>query len=127
MRAILVCLVLFVSFMFVGCEKISTGDNGTLYGSWKVRLDVPPFSTYLVSIEKEYVGVDTMVGINNFLNNDGEKVYCKFKDSTLTILQNAGVTGIGIYHKSQRKVTWNYEVVFNGVYPPQVRATFTKN
>ncbi|SDB84636.1 hypothetical protein SAMN05216323_100369 [Williamwhitmania taraxaci] len=119
-------LILLLSISIVGCEKISTADDGSLYGSWKVRLDVPPYTTYLVNIEREYAGIDTTVFVfNNFQNRD-DMVFCKLNDSTLTIWNSSEVTGTGVYHKSERKINWAYTSFSNSTSTP-IYATYTKN
>lgn len=126
MRTYFVFLILFLSIPIVGCDKIDTSDNGSIYGAWKVNLTVPPYSTYMVNIESESAGKDTVVVINNFLNQGGDMVYCKLKDSTLTIWQSTEVSGTGVYHKHARKITWNYNVFGSSGFT-QVYATYTKN
>ena len=126
MKVVRLMLIFLVVSLF-GCEKIDTKDDGTLYGSWKVSQEVYPFSTYMVNIEKEPAGIDsTIVVINNFQNLGDDVVYCKLKDSTLTIWQPSEVSGTGVYHKSARKISWDYSVFENGGVK-QIRATYTKN
>ena len=120
-------MLVFLVVLLVGCEKMDTKDNGALYGSWKVSQEIPMFSTYMVNIEKEPAGIDsTIVVINNFQNLGGDVVYCKLKDSTLTVWQSSEVSGTGIYHKSARKIRWDYTVFENGEVK-KVRTTYTKN
>ena len=119
----------------MGCEKISNDDNGTLYGSWTVREYSmnSNIRTYLTSIVKEPVD-ESIVVINNFYNLGQDfQVYCRLKDSTLTIFQTNGqipeytFTGTGIYHKSARKVSWQYVVTSNSGSTEYVQADYVKN
>lgn len=134
MRTAFIYSLVLAALLFVGCEKISTSDNGTLYGSWSVREESASMNprTYLADIRREPVDT-TIVIINNF-NNLGSsfELYCRLKDSTLTIFQTNGeipgysFSGNGIYHKSARLITWVYVVNTNSG-SDQVYARFTRN
>ncbi len=134
MRTVTLYSVVLFAMLFVGCDKVSTSDNGTLYGSWSVREESANLNprSYLADIRREQYDTSIVV-VENFYNlGYSFQVLCRLKDSTLTIFQTNGempgysFSGKGVYHKSARLITWEY-VVNNGSGVNQVYARYTRN
>lgn len=134
MRTAFIYSLVLAAMLFVGCEKISNSDNGTLYGSWTVREESANLNprSYLADISRGQYDTSIVV-VENFYNlGYSFQVLCWLKDSTLTIFQTNGempeysFSGKGVYHKSARLITWEY-VVNNGSGINQVYARYTRN